>query len=356
MYRILAINPGNTSTKVGYFEDTRQVFASTVRHSLEELSRYKNFFEQLDFRVESINEFIYGNDIKLESVDFFIGRGGYLKPLKSGLYEISEKMISDLKNAPVEHASNLGALIAFSFAKKFGRKAYILDPVCVDELDDIARLSGHPLFERTTLFHALNQKRMARKAASELGRKYTELNLIVAMLGSGISVGIHSMGKIIDVTNAVNGEGPFSTERSGAIPILPFLSYVLDNKLSYEAAAKIIYGRGGIVAYLGTNDMINIMSRYRNNDDGKINLIIEAMAYQIAKEIASMAIAVKGCVDAIVITGGLANEKVFVDLVIQRIKFISEKILVYPGEDELAAMAEGVIGAINSEIEILEYK
>lgn len=356
MYKILAINPGNTSTKIGYFEYTKAIFTSTVRHSVEDLSKYKTFYDQLDYRFEAIDKFINDNNIDIKSIDFFIGRGGYLGPLKSGLYEVNQKMIDDLKNPAFEHAANLGALIAYDFAKKYNKRAFILDPICVDELEDIARISGHPNFERTSLFHALNQKRMARRAAAQLGKKYQELNLLVAMLGSGISVGIHKKGRVIDVTNAVVGEGPFSPERSGAIPIMPYVKYILDNKLSYEQAIRMIYGEGGIVAYLKTNNMKDVMDRYNEKTDLKLNLIVEAMAYKISKEIAAMSVAVNGDVDAIVLTGGLAKEEVFVNLIIPRIKFICNKIIVYPGEDELAAMAEGVIGAINNEIEILEYK
>ncbi|MBN1299556.1 MAG: butyrate kinase [Actinobacteria bacterium] len=357
MYQILAINPGNTSTKIGFFNDTELIFKDTVRHDADSLKGFNSFVEQLDFRFEAINSFIERNNIDLSEVDFFIGRGGILKPLKSGLYEVNDKMIDMLlKNPVVEHASNLGALIADDFAKKYKKKAYILDPVCVDELDDIARISGSPLFPRTTLFHALNQKRMARLASKDLGKKYSELNLIVAMLGSGVSVGIHSKGMIIDVTNAVVGEGPFSPERAGAIPIMPFIKHILDNGLDYRQANKLIYGQGGLVAYLGTNDMHTVIEKYNEGKDEKVRLIVEAMAYQIAKEIAVMAVPVNGEVDAIVLTGGLSYEKTLTDMVTRRIKFITEKVLVYPGEDELAAMAEGVIGGINGEIEILKFK
>jgi butyrate kinase len=356
VYKILAINPGNTSTKIGFFNDTELVFSDTVRHDSDSLKRFHSFVQQLDFRFEAINNFIEKNNIDLNEVDFFIGRGGILKPLKSGLYEVNDKMIQTLLNPKVEHASNLGALIADDFAKKYKKKAYILDPVCVDEMDDIARLSGNPMFPRSKLFHALNQKRMARWAARDLGKKYSELNLIVAMLGSGISVGIHSCGRVIDVTNAVEGEGPFSPERAGAIPIMPFLRHVLENNIDYRQANRLIYGEGGLVAYLGTNNMHEVIKKYNEGKDSKVISVVEAMAYQVAKEIAVMAVPVSGNVDAIVLTGGLSYEKTFTDLIISRIKFITDKILVYPGEDELSAMAEGVIGGINGEIEILEYK
>lgn len=355
MYKILAIDPGNTSTKIGFFEDKNLIFSSTIRHDANQLKAYNSFIEQLDFRFDAIKDFIKKNNIDLKEVDYFIGRGGYLKPLRSGLYEINKKMISDLLNPVIKHASNLGALIANDFANRYKKKSFILDPICVDEMNDLAKISGHPTFVRTSVFAALNQKRVARLASHELGKKYNELNLVVAMLGSGISVGIHSKGRVIDVTNAVEGEGPFSPERSGALPIMPFVKYVLDKKLDYREAYKLVYGQGGIVAYLGTNNMHEILKKYDEGKDKKIQLIINAMTYQIAKEIAVMAVPVNGEVDAIIITGGLANEKTFTDLIIPRIKFITEKIMIFPGEDELAAMAEGVIGGITGEIEILEY-
>ncbi|MHB8281068.1 MAG: butyrate kinase [Candidatus Humimicrobiaceae bacterium] len=355
MYKILAIDPGNTSTKIGFFEDKNLIFSSTIRHDVNQLKAYNSFIEQLDFRFDAINDFIQKNNIDLKEVNYFIGRGGYLKPLRSGLYEINKKMISDLLNPVIKHASNLGALIANDFAKRYKKKSFILDPICVDEMNDFAKISGHPTFVRTSVFHALNQKRVARLASHELGKKYNELNLVVAMLGSGISVGIHSKGRVIDVTNAVEGEGPFSPERSGALPIMPFVKYVLNKNLDYSEAYKLVYGQGGIVAYLGTNNMHEILKKYDEGNDKKVQLIINAMTYQIAKEIAVMAVPVNGEVDAIIITGGLANEKTFTDLIIPRIKFITEKIMIFPGEDELAAMAEGVIGGITGEIEILEY-
>ena len=355
MYKILAIDPGNTSTKIGFFEDKNLIFISTIRHDVNQLKAYNSFTEQLDFRFDAINDFIQKNNIDLKEVNYFIGRGGYLKPLKSGLYEINKKMISDLLNPVIEHASNLGALIANDFAKRYKKKSFILDPICVDEMNDLAKISGHPTFVRTSVFHALNQKRVARLASHELGKKYNELNLVVAMLGSGISVGIHSKGRVIDVTNAVEGEGPFSPERSGALPNMSFVKYVLNKNLDYSEAYKLVYGQGGIVAYLGTNNMHEILKKYDEGNDKKIQLIVNAMTYQIAKEIAVMAVPVNGEVDAIIITGGLANEKTFTDLIIPRIKFITEKIMIFPGEDELAAMAEGVIGGITGEIEILEY-
>lgn len=355
MYKILAIDPGNTSTKIGFFEDKNLIFSSTIRHDVNQLKAYNSFIEQLDFRFDAIKDFIKKNNIDLKEVDYFIGRGGYLKPLRSGLYEINKKMISDLLNPVIKHASNLGALIANDFANRYKKKSFILDPICVDEMNDLAKISGHPTFVRTSVFAALNQKRVARLASHELGKKYNELNLVVAMLGSGISVGIHSKGRVIDVTNAVEGEGPFSPERSGALPIMPFVKYVLDKKLDYREAYKLVYGQGGIVAYLGTNNMHEILKKYDEGNDKKIQLIINAMTYQIAKEIAVMAVPVNGEVNAIIITGGLANEKTFTDLIIPRIKFITEKIMIFPGEDELAAMAEGVIGGITGEIEILEY-
>ncbi len=354
MYKILAINPGNTSTKIGFFNDAELVFSDTVRHDSDSLKRFNSFVDQLDFRFEAINNFIEKNNIDLNEVDFFIGRGGILKPLKSGLYEVNDKMIETLLNPNVEHASNLGALIADDFAKKYKKKAYILDPVCVDEMDDIARISGSPLFPRSTLFHALNQKRMARWAARDLGKKYSELNLIVAMLGSGISVGIHSYGRVIDVTNAVEGEGPFSPERAGAIPIMPFLKHVLENNLDYRQANRLIYGGGGLVAYLGTNNMHEVIKKYNEGKDSKVISIVEAMAYQVAKEIGAMATVLEGKVDSILLTGNILNNKKFTDEIIRRISQIAP-ITVYPVVNDLDSLAANGMLVLRGKAELIEY-
>jgi butyrate kinase len=246
-------------------------------------------------------------------------------------------------------------MIANDLASVNNKKAFILDPVCVDELDPIARLSGHPAIPRLSVFHALNQKRVARTAARDMGRDYNDLNMIVAHLGSGISVGLHKKGLISDLTNAIDGEGPFSPERSGAVPTRLFLKYIFQKGLDFKESESMLYGKSGMYAYLGTNDFQKVMEDYEANKDDKIKIVVEAMAYQIAKTIASLAAPVSGDIDYIIITGGMAYSETFTGLIIPYISFITDNILIYPGEDELQAMAEGVVQGLNGEIEILEY-
>jgi len=356
MSLILAINPGNTSTKVALFEDDRVVRMEVMRHAREELECFKHFMDQLEYRKDAVNDFLAENKVDPENIDYFIGRGGYLRPLTSGLYKVNRHMLEDLKCSTYgEHASNLGAVIAYSLASVTGKMAFILDPVCVDELAPEARLSGHPAVQRKSIFHALNQKRVARNAAREMGRSYEDLNIIVAHLGSGISIGLHKRGLVVDVTNAIDGEGPFSPERSGAVPAGAFLRYVFENGLGWDDSAAMLYGRGGLYAYLGTSDFKKAMERYEGRKDRKASSVIEAMAYQIAKNIAAMAAPAQGEIDAIAITGGLAYSATFISLIVPRVRFITGNIVIYPGEDELQAMAEGVVQGLRGEIEIMEY-
>ncbi len=356
MNKILAINPGNTSTKIGLFDGNKLISQEVIRHDKKDLDVFPNILDQLDFRFKAIGFFLKENNIQIADIDHFIGRGGLLKPLKSGLYMVNQEMVKDLRTVKYgEHSSNLGALIAQGFASEYGKKAYILDPVCVDELEPIARISGHPKIHKVSAFHALNQKSVARRASTELGKRYGDLNLIIAHLGSGISVGLHKKGKIVDVNNAIAGEGPFSPERSGGIPAGTFLKYVFENKLDFQDGLKMLYGQGGMYAYLGTNDFQKVMKEYDGGKKQEVKLVIDAMAYRISKEIASLAAPVAGKVDGIIITGGLAYSKTFVSIIRPNIEFLTSNIFIYPGEDELQAMADGVVLGLKGEIEIYEY-
>jgi butyrate kinase len=356
MDKILAINPGNTSTKIGLFEGNKILNQESIRHEKNDLEVFSNILDQLNFRFKATDTFLRDNNVLTSNIDHFIGRGGLLKPLESGLYMVNQEMIDDLKISKYgEHSSNLGALMAQRFASKYGKKAYILDPVCVDELEPIARMSGHPRIRKVSAFHALNQKSVARRASKELGKEYKDINLIIAHLGSGISIGLHKKGKIVDVNNAIAGEGPFSPERSGGIPAGTYLKYVFDNKLNFQDALKMLYGQGGMYAYLGTNDFQKVMKDYDEGKKEEVKLVIDAMAYKISKEIASLAAPVAGEVDGIVITGGLTYSKTFISIIRSSIGFITSNIFIYPGEDELQAMADGVVLGLNGEIEIHEY-
>lgn len=353
---ILAINPGSTSTKIAVFEKTKQIFLKNIKHSSEELDRFKKTADQYSFRKGIILEELKNANIQLTSIHAVVGRGGVLKPIKSGVYLVNKQMIDDLKNGTYgEHASSLGGLIADDIAKSFpNARAFIADPVVVDELEDIARISGHPLFERTSIFHALNQKAIARAHAKAQNKHYEDLNLIVVHLGGGISVGAHHKGKVIDVNQALNGDGPFSPERSGTLPMAAFAKLCFSGKYKLEEVLKMITGHGGYVAYLGTNDAQEVEKRAAAGD-AKAKLIEEAMAYQVAKEIGSMTTVLKGKVDGILLTGGIAYGKPFVDLLTERIKFLAP-IFVYPGEDEMRALAMNGLMVLNGETKALEYK
>lgn len=352
----LIINPGSTSTKIAVFEDERSVFETTLRHSNEELGKYLKVADQFEFRKNLIIDELKNNNISLGSLDAVVGRGGLLKPIEGGTYAVNDKLIEDLTaNIVGEHASNLGGLIARSIADEAGIQSFIVDPVVVDELDETARLSGHPAFERVSIWHALNQKAVARRAAAErFGKKYEDMNFVVAHLGGGISVGAHRKGKVIDVNNALNGEGPFSPERSGSLPAEQLINACFSGKYTQAEIKKMIVGKAGLSAYLGTNSAKDVSEKAQAGDK-KAELVYGAMAYQVAKAIGEYAVALDGKVDAILITGGIAYDKYFVDMIEKKVKFISE-VIAYPGEDELLALAQGGLRVLNKEESAKEYK
>lgn len=354
--RQLIINPGSTSTKIAVFEGENSIFETTLRHSNEELGKYAKVAEQFEFRKNLIINSLKDNNIKLESLNAVVGRGGLLKPIEGGTYAVNDKLVEDLKtNTKGEHASNLGGLIARSIADETEIPSFIVDPVVVDEMDDVARISGHPNFERICIWHALNQKAVARRAAIEkFGKKYNEINLVVVHLGGGISVGAHKRGKVIDVNNALNGEGPFSPERSGSLPAEQLVKLCFSGQYTEEEIKKMIVGKGGLSAHLGTNNAKEVSDRAEAGDV-KAKLIYTAMAYQIAKAIGEYAVVLEGEVDAILITGGIAYDKEFVKTIENKVKFIAD-VIVYPGEDELLALAQGGLRVLNGEELAKEYK
>lgn len=350
----LVINPGSTSTKIAVFEDDRILFEKTLRHSVEDMSNYNHIIDELDFRKRIIMKTLEDNHFELEQLSAVVGRGGLLKPIPSGTYEINESMIKDLKECAMgQHASNLGGILAYEIGKKYNIPTFIVDPVVVDELQPIARLTGHPRFERMSIFHALNQKAVGRKAAAELGKNYNDCNLIIAHLGGGISVGSHHNGRVIDVNNALDGEGPYSPERSGTLPVGDLVKLAFSGKATLDEMKKMIKGNGGLIAYLGTNNA-KVVGEMCKDGDENARLIYEGMAYQVAKEISANAAVLCGEVDAIVITGGIAFDKQLVSWIEKRVSFIS-KVIVYPGEDELAALAEGGLRILRGEEEAKIY-
>ncbi|MCF6466754.1 butyrate kinase [Clostridium sp. Cult2] len=354
-YRILVINPGSTSTKIAIYENEKEVITETIKHSADEIKQFETIYSQLDFRKNLVLEVLKKNNIDLNTIDAIAGRGGNMKPVAGGTYLVNEPMIEDLKVGVMgQHASNLGGIIAHEIGKPYGLKAYVVDPVVVDEFEEISRISGMPEIPRKSKDHPLNSKAVARKAAKELGAKYDELNIITAHLGGGISIGIHKKGRVVDVNNALDGDGPFSPERAGGLPVGGLVDLCFSGEYTKAEIRKKIVGNGGLVAYLGTNDGREVQEMI-NNGDKKAELVYKAMAYQIAKAIGASATVVKGNVDAIVLTGGLAFDKVLMGWIEESVNFIS-KVFVYPGEYEMVALTEGVIRVLNGEEELKEYK
>lgn len=328
---------------------------SNIEHSQAELAGFEKITDQLDLRVKYIREFLKENNVEINDLDAIVGRGGLLKPIPGGTYQVNDKMLKDLKaGLQGEHASNLGGLIADTLAAEAGAKAFIVDPVVVDELDDLARLSGHPFFERKSIFHALNQKAVARNYASEIGEKYEDITVIIAHLGGGISVGLHHEGKVIDVNNALAGEGPYSPNRSGGLPTLDLANYCFEPDSDYNDVKKKLLGNGGVVAYLNTNDMREVEEKAEAGDE-EADLIYSGMAYQVAKEIGSLGPVVRGKVDAILLTGGIAYSDYFVNQVEDQVGFLA-LVKVYPGEEEMSALAAGAHRVLTGQEDAKTYK
>lgn len=354
-HNILVINPGSTSTKIAVYEGRGAVFVRTIRHSIEELSRFERIADQYEFRKEVVLGELLKADINIQSLDAVVGRGGLVKPIESGVYEVNDALRNDLIHAPMgEHASNLGGLIAEDIAKSLpGARAFIADPVVVDELIDEARISGLPMFPNKSIFHALNQKAVSKNYARILDRKYEDLNLIVAHLGGGISVGAHQKGRVIDVNNALDGSGPFSPERSGTMPAGALVDLCFSGQYTQTEIRKLLVGKGGFIAHFGTNMASEIRERADNGDEQALK-VLDAMAFQIAKSIAACAAPLKGSVDAIIITGGIAHDNVLVDYIKERVSFIAT-VVVMPGEDEMRALADNVLDVLTGQSELKEY-
>lgn len=358
-YKVLVINPGSTSTAIEVYENETEIFSKTVRHSADELKKYEHLIEQNQFRENIILQILDKEGINMQEFDAIVGRGGILSPMKSGTYKINKTMLDELKERPrLEHASNLGAKIAYDLAQKINVPSFIVDPVAVDELEDIARISGMPEIERESLSHALSVKAAAKRLAKEVSKPYEKLNLIVVHLGGGITVSAHRHGKMIDLNNA-SSEGPFSPERTGTLPVKSIVDICYSGKYTLQEMHKKIMGGGGIVAYLGTNNTLEV-EKVIAEGDKKAELIYQAMAYQIAKCIGEMATVLKGEVDYIVITGNGAGDKgalgkTFVNWIKERVKFIAQ-IVIYPGSEEMKALALGAIRVLKGEEEAKDYQ
>ena len=351
--KLLIVNPGSTSTKYAVYEDETPVIDETLRHELAELSQFEKLADQYDFRMGIVVNNVTKAGHQLDGFEAVVGMGGLLKPIPGGTYLINDALLHDLKaGVQGEHASNLGGIIAHAIASRIGKPSYIVDPVVVDEFEEIARVSGHPWFKRRSIFHALNQKFCARIYSKEVGKAYEEVSVIVAHMGGGISVGLHYKGKVIDANNALDGEGPFSPERSGTLPVGDLAALCYSGKTLTEIK-KAIVGKGGIVAYFGSNNVKDLIDKAESDPEAK--LVIDAMVYQIAKEIGSLSTVANGNIDAILLTGGLAFGEYITSGIADRVGFIAP-VRIYPGGDEQLALAQGALRVLRGEEEAKIYR
>ena len=353
-YKVLTINPGSTSTKIALYGEQGELWNQTLRHPAEEIAHFGRIAEQFEWRLSLILEAMEARGESLSELSAVVGRGGLTKPVMGGTYEVTTALIDELRTTPMEHASNLGAPLADAIARKAGVKAYIVDPPTVDELQPTARVSGVKALPRLSVFHALNQKAVARRYAAEVGKPYEQLNLVVAHMGGGDSVGAHRKGSVIDVNNALDGEGPIAPERAGSLPAGSLVELCFSGKYTKAEVKKMLCGKGGVVDLLGTNSMIEVRERAAAGDE-EASLVLEAMCYSIAKNIGAMAAALDGKVDAVILTGGLAYSEVITDKIAHRISFIAP-IEIYPGEDEMLALAESGLAVLRGEREAKIYE
>lgn len=350
----LIINPGSTSTKIGVFEDENLLFEETLRHSTEEIGQFDSIVAQKDFRKEIITGLLKEKNFDIRSLNVVVGRGGMLKPIPGGTYAVTDELLADLKvGVQGQHASNLGGILAREIGDEIGVPSYIVDPVVVDEMMPIARYSGVPELPRTSVFHALNQKAVAKRYAKESGKAYEALNLIVVHMGGGVSVGAHENGKVVDIFNALDGDGAFSPERAGSVPSGALVKMCFSGSYTEKEVYGKLVGKGGLNAYMGTNDMREVNKKCEEGD-AKANEVREAFLLQVAKDIGSMACVLNGKVDRIIVTGGIAYGKEIIDKLKARAEWIAP-FTVYPGEDELLALAQGAIRVLNGEEEAKAY-
>lgn len=349
MYKILSVNPGSTSTKFAVYEDEKLVCRHTIRHSADDLKSFESLLEQHEFRKNLMVDYLAKDGIDIAELSAVVGRGGLVRPLESGVYSVNDKYIEDLKTRySAEHASNLGGVIAREIAETIpGCLALIADPVVVDEYQDVARVSGLPQIPRRSMFHALNHKAIARKYAAANGTTYEKLNLVVAHMGGGISVAAHRLGKVVDSNQGLDGYGPFSPERAGTLDAGQLVDLCFEGKYTHDEIRKLLVGNGGLMAHLGINDTKVILQMVESGDE-KARLILEALAYNVAKEIGAMLAVLHGSADAVVLTGGIAYSKFVVEYIKKMISPMI-KVTVYPGEDEMEALAMSGLRVLRGE-------
>lgn len=350
--KILVINPGSTSTKLALYEDEKPIWIAGAHHPAKELAQFHHVNEQYEYRKQFVLNQLNRGGIPLE-FDAIIARGGLLKPTPSGVYAINEQMKYDLMHSQLEHACNLGGLIAQELASEIGCPAYIADPEVVDELQPVARITGIPGIERISIFHALNSKAVSRRYAKSIGRRYEELNLIVAHLGGGISVGAHRQGQVIDVNNALNGDGPFTPERAGTVPADQLAELCFSGKYTLKQIKRMLNGKGGLTAHLGNNDMITIAAKAAD-DEEPYKSVLDAMLYTIAKQVGAMYVTLLGKCDAIILTGGIVHSDYCAAELKKQIEYLAPIVLM-PGEDELGSLAFNALGALRGELPLQVY-
>lgn len=353
-YKILSINPGSGSTKVALYENEDLIFQENIYHEQSELKKFETISDELPYRAEKVLEALKKHNIDIQTIDAFSGRAGGLVSVKGGVYKVNDKLLEHARiGYTMKHQSNLGVQIADNLAKLNGKQAYTVNPVTVDELQDISRITGLKGIYRTTIFHALNQKEIAYQYAKSIGKKYEELNLIVVHLGSGITIGAHKKGKVVDVNNALNGEGPFTTNRTGYVDILTLTNMCFSGKYTKEDIYNIVTKNGGLTSMLGTNDIRKVIAMIENGDKNA-ELILEAMIYQIAKQVGAYSVNYAGNLDAIILTGAIAYSEYFVEHLKKYISFLGN-IVVIPGEKEMEALSNGVLRVLRGEEQLLEY-
>ncbi|MGG3574843.1 butyrate kinase [Bacillus gobiensis] len=353
-HRILAINPGSTSTKIGVYHNERLIFEKIVRHDEKELRKPGGINGQYPYRKMVILETLLDQGINLSRLDAVCGRGGLIRPIEGGTYEVNEAMLKDLKTGHAgQHVSNLGGILANEIASGLNIPAFIVDPVVVDEMEPIAKISGFPSIERRSIFHALNQKAVGRKIASDLQKRYEDLNLIITHMGGGITIGVHRHGKVIDVNNGLHGEGPFSRERAGTVPTGDLVDLCFSGQYYKDEVIKMLIGGSGLAGYLGTTQADSVETMIEEGNE-KARLVYEAMTYQIAKEIGAAAAVLQGTVDAVILTGGLAHSKLIVENIRRYVDWIAD-VHVVPGENELQALAEGALRVLNGQENAKHY-
>ena len=352
MYRILAVNPGSTSTKISVSDDESLIFEATINHSREELKKYRRISDQYEMRKDLVVEEVrrHGLEVKFDAI---IGRGGLSKPVKSGVFRVNDQMVEDQRKALHQHACDLGCIIAHEIAGEVGCPSFVADPGVVDELAPEAKISGSPLLPRYCIWHALNQKAIARRHATAQGKRYEDMNLIICHLGGGISIAAHERGLAIDANNALDGEGPFSPERAGSLPAADLIRLCFSGRYTQDQLIKRVSGEAGIIAHLGTNDMIEV-ERWIEHGDKHAELILNAMIWNVAKCIAAEGAVLKGKVDAILLTGGLARSEYITDRVRERVEFIAP-VYIYPGQDEMKALTENALAVLRGERKAMDY-